>query len=251
MKNKDSSNPFKRLIAVLGLIAICFTAPLHAAWVDAYGFGDGGGSSFFSARGNTIGVVGSVISNTVYTIHGGPAAAGNPLVQSVFIKQDSVAGALEWWHATNTWTVASNGALATNIIWLTTTNTGMATNDLIVYQDSANSQLTLIGGGATSASGLFITNALGQCGVKVWNNVSNVVAGAKLYKMTRIQSLTPLTMQNVTNDTPAPFGNWFQVATRAAPKQFYGRLGYPSLLTMSYSNSADINVDGIFKRRND
>lgn len=249
LKPKKSKN-MKTLISLLVFAVSLFTANA-ASWNDAYGLGDGEGSGYFSASGAPLAVVGSVQSNTVYVSLGGPSALGAPLVDSVWIKPDLTGCTLSLYVATNYWLCASNQPAGTNIVWLTSTNTGLSTNDLLVLQNSSGvSQLVILGGGSTDAGGLVYTNSSGYVGVKLWNTPTNSIsANDKLYKLALRQQFTPLTFQNLTNDIVAPWGNWWAMATRSAPLKFYGSLGVPSVLALTYSNSAGILVNGSFARR--
>jgi hypothetical protein len=240
----------KSLIALVLLIITAFALPSQAAtWNTAPGHGDDG-YGYFSASGVPLAVVASVKSNSTYVVVGGRAALGAPLVQSVWVKPDFVSGTLDFYTSTNTWTCASNQPAGTNIIWLVGTNSGLATNDVLVLEHGdGTTQLLLLSGNATDAGGLVYSNSY-AVGVKVWNTPTNTItAGDKLHKMALRQSFEPLKLQNVTNDVAVPWGNWWQVATRAAPLQFYGNVGSPTAVVLTYSNAASIYVQGAFKRR--
>jgi hypothetical protein len=235
----------KQIIAIT--VAALMSLSLQAAWNNAVQTGLGG-NPVFTGSGVPLTVLASIRSNTLYTITSANAP-GAPLVQEVWIKPDDVTCTLDFWVPTNTWTIASNGALATNIIWLTSTNKGMASNSVCVYQSGDTYQMTIaLGSGALGA--LVYTNDAGQNGIAIFNTLTNYpLAGDKLYMMAKVATFTPLTMQNATNDVAAPWGNWWQVATRAGPLRFSGVIGYPLLTTLSYSNAAGLMINGVYQRR--
>jgi hypothetical protein len=237
---------------VLALIALALivSAANAATWNKATGNGDDG-YGYFSAAGIPLTVIGSVRSNTVYTVVGSRAALGAPLVDSIWVKTDLAAAALEFWVPTNTWTCASNQPAGTNQIWLTTTNAGLATNDLLVLEhQDGTAQLLVLGGGTTDAAGLVGSNSLAQTLVKFWTTPTNAItAGDKLHKLALRSSFEPLKMHAITNTVGTPFGNWLAMAHQNVPLKLYGNIGLPVVVSLSYSNAASLKTDGVLKRR--
>lgn len=240
------------LVAALFAIALAvITLPASAAtWNDGPGIGDNG-DGYFSASGVPMSVIQSVRSNTTYVIVGGERSVGAPLVQSITVKPDFVTGALEFWVPTNYWTTASNQPAGTNIIWLASTNSGLATNDLLILEDvDGTAQLLVLSGNATDSGGLVYTNGAGYNAVKVFTTPTNTItAGSKLWKLARRKTLTPLALHAITNDLVAPWNNYWGLAGRNWTVTFAGEVGKPAAITMTYSNAADIQVDGVLKKR--
>ncbi len=238
-------------MAALAVFSMGFAASA-ANWNDSFGVGDGAGNGYFSASGVNLAVIASVRSNSLYVVLGGRSALGSPRINAgVFIKPDLTGCLLDWWTSTNTWTCASNQPAGTNIIWLTTTNLGLATNDVLVLeQQDGTEQVLILSGNATDLAGLVYTNAAGYNGVKVFTTPTNTIAaGDTIHKMALKQQLLPFGLQNVTNDVAAPWGQWWGVSTRAFPLVYYGTVGKPSVLMLNYSNAAGLFVGGDFKRR--
>jgi hypothetical protein len=236
----------KKLLSLFVPCVLFVASSPAATWNDQYGLGNNADDWLLSGSGVPFTVVQSVQSNSLYYITSAKAS-GAPRISSVWVKPDLTPGTLNWYTPTNTWTLASNATAGATTLWLTSTNSQMATNDLLVFQNVASDayQLLIVSGNATDARGTVSTNALGQVQVKVFNAISNaVVAGDKLYKMALQQSITPLSSQNITNDTAVAWGNWWQLATRAAPIQYGGRIGVPSALVMTFSNAAGMTVQG-------
>lgn len=242
-----------KLLKSIGICAMLFAASISfgANWNTPYGSGDGDGGGYFSATGIPFTAIPNVQSNTSYVVLGGPTSLGAPLFEQIWLKPDLVAGTLSFYVPTNTWTIGSNSVAGTNQIWLTSTNLGLATNDICVIQHGSGAAQMVIVGGSASSSGLVATNAAGYNLVNLFNNITNAVTvGDKLYKMAlRSPALTPVSMQNVTNDLPVQTGQWWMIATRAAPLKIYGTVGYPNLLALTYSNSAGLFTSGSFARR--
>lgn len=243
---------FSVILFVVALFALTSSASA-ATWNTPYGIGDGNGEGYFSASGVPFSVISSVRSNSVYCILGGPKALGSPLVQSIWIKPDLAAGTLDFFVPTNSWTCASNQPAGTNVIWLTSTNSGLATNDVCVIQHADGTAQMLVIGGNASSSGLLTTNSLGYNAVQSFNSVSNAIQpNDVLYKMALRRSITPFTLQNVTNDVAVQSGQWWQIATRAGAMTFNGVLGGPTLISMTGSNNTTgggLLLDGNYKRR--
>lgn len=235
----------KTLAAALCAVALV-NAATAATWNDAYGMGNNANDWLISGSGVDTAVVQSVHSNALYYITSAKSD-GAPRISSVLIKPDSTPGTLKWYQATNVWTIGSNETAGATAAWLVGTNAGMATNDILVLQhvQSDSYQFNIVSGNATSATGLISTNAAGYNRIKLFNTVSNAItAGDKLWKMTATQTLTPLSLQNVTNDVAAPWGNWWALATRNGPITYGGAIGKPGLLVLTFSNSAGLFVQG-------
>jgi len=241
-------NTIKKIIFALSVL-VCASTVHAASWNDAPGLGNSG-NSVFSMSGVQQAVITSVRSNSVYIITS-DSAAGSPSFDSVWVKPDLSGGALAFWSATNSWVCASNQPAGTNIIWLTTTNNAMASNDVLVLKTAGDVyQMLVVSGNATDATGLVYTNALGQVGIKVFTTPTNTITALdKVYKMAVRLSVDPLALQNVTNDVAAPWGQWWQVATRAAALQYVGEIGEPAMVSLTYSNAGGLFVSGRYLRR--
>lgn len=236
---------------IIGLIALVGMSANAATWNTPSGNGAISGAGYFSAAGVPFSTIGSVQSNQVYCVLGGAISLGSPLVEQIWVKDDLAAATLDFYVPTNSWTVISN-SVATNQIWTSATNNGagLATNDIIVLQHGdGTSQLLIIGSG-TLASGVTETNGNGQNLIKFYNTTTNAVAvGDVLHKMALRQSFTPLTLQNVTNDVPVATSQWFMLSTRAAPLKYYGVLGQPNLIRLTYGAAGSLFVSGTYSRR--
>lgn len=245
--------------APICLLSLCLALlPLASpaqTWNRAYGMGNASDAWSFSGSGVPYGVVANVLSNNVYYITSAKAS-GDPLIDRVLLKSDLAAGTLDFYAAnTNTYTVASNGVMigsaSTNVIWLQGTNAGLATNDLLVYQSigSDDYQLTVLGGGSTTASGLVATNSLGQCAVKIWNGLTNAPAtGDIIYRMTRILRVNPLAENTITNKVLTPSSSWLNLndltGGSAQPLNLKAQQGTPTLLINTYGTSGSLFVSG-------
>ena len=240
--------------SILAIALLACLPASSATWNDAYGQGANADDSLISAAGIPLAVIQSVQSNSVYHITSAKAS-GNPRIDSVWIKPDLTGCTVRWYTATNFWTIGSNETAGATTVWLNSTNSGMATNDLVVvhHTSSDSYQLAVISGNATSASGLVSTNAAGYNQIKLFNTVSNAITGAnnalgvpgdRIWKLALIRSITPFTLQNVTNDVAAPWGNWWALSVKGNPLSFGGPVGKPSALVLTYSNAAEIAISG-------
>ncbi len=245
--------------ALLGSLAtallLCAPTPAPAAtYYDGYNIGYQGDDAF-SGAGAPLGVTGSVNSNSVYYITS-PRGSGAPRITSVLAKTELTAGTLKFYISTNVLTCASNQPANTNIIWLTSTNSTLATNDLLVLHNAASDGLSLLvlSGNAADAGGLVYTNAAGYNGVKVFTGSTNaIVAGDKLYKMTSLVSITPLAEYRMTNGIISPWGGWLQLndlnGGTGAPLGLVGRAGWPTATVLTYSNAGSMFISGDYYRR--
>lgn len=249
---------FKSLLQfVTAIAAVALVTFANAAgWNDSYGMGDRGGEGYFSASGAPLAVVGSVRSNSVYVAIGGPNTFGSPLFQSIWVNTDLATGTLDFWGATNVWTCASNQPAGTNIIWITTNSASgpasiLATNDVLVLQNASGaSQVLLISGNATDLSGVVYSNSTGV-GIKVFQTPTNTItAGDKIYKMARRATFTPLAIPAWTNGIAgAGVGAYIPAGSSADTLKFYGDVGEPSVVSLSYAASGSLYVSGVLKRR--
>lgn len=244
----------KKLLSIACAVLACVS--VHAAsWNDNFGLGNSGNSAF-SIGGAPLSVITSVRSNSVYVVTS-DSANGAPSFDSVWIKPDLTGCSLDFWTATNSLTVASNGAAGDTTVWLVASNltggayTTLATNDLLVYKGAGDTyQVVVLSGNATSSQGVVTSNSLGQVQIKLFNALSNApAAGDKIYKMAARFSVNPFTLQNVTNDVAVPWGQWWQLSTRAAPLRLVGEIGEPSVISLTVSNSGGLFTSGSYIRR--
>lgn len=245
------SRRFFAPILALMIFALTFSAPA-ASWNDAVGMGSSG-DQIFSGFGTPLSVVSSVISNSTYYV-ASAKGDGTPRVTQLLTKNDLTGYNLDFYSGTNVWLCASNQPAGTNIIWLTTTNSMMATNDILVLRTASSDsyQVLVAGGGSTDATGLVYTNSAGYVGIKVWNTPTNTVtAGDQLYKMARLVRFNPLSDHTVTNVVLSPWGNWLNLNNLGAdtPLTVSGRAGWPFAVIANYSNAASIYVSGEYYRR--
>jgi hypothetical protein len=254
MKNK--------VIPLLIFLCSIFLSTVSPAvdWNWAYGMGNLSDDPLFSGSGQTNSVRGNVLSNCMYYITSA-AASGAPRIGSVLLKEDSTPGTCTFYVATNSFIIASNSAAATggyssNVLWLTGTNSAMATNDIMVYQNLQNDsyQLYIPGGGGTEATGTWYTNALGQVGVKSWITLTNnAQAGDKLWKMMPV--FTFIQEYSMTNGIITPYASWLQMnnlngaAMNGQALNLAGHIGVPSMILLTYSNTANLFVSGDYYRR--
>ncbi len=239
-------------LAVLTLGAVLLApAPAGAAdWGSSFGIPNPADDSLIGGSGVNLAVIPSVQSNSLWYVTSAHSA-GAPRIDNIWFRNDFLSGTLNYYIATNFWTCSSNQPAGTNILWLSTTNSGLATNDLLVLQNTIQDsyQLIVLGGGATDGASLVYTNALGENGVKLWNTPTNIVSvGDKLWKLARVQTFTPLGMGLVTNQISAVTGDhfqqWLKLGGKELPLQFRGRTGIPSAVVMTYSNTAGLFVTG-------
>ncbi len=238
---------FNRIVAALSLLLALVAAPARAAdWNSGYGMG-GTDEYQFSGSGVPFSVVTSVHSNAVYYITSANNSGG-ARIDRVLTKSDLTGFNLDFYVATNSWTCASNQPAGTNIIWLTSTNNAMATNDVLVFRGSGESyQLLIVSGNATDARGTVYTNASGYVGIKVFNTPTNVVtAGDTIYKMARLTRFNPLSDYTVTNVVPSPWANWLNLnlLTGGDGINLRGKVGSPTALVMTYSNAGSLYLSG-------
>jgi hypothetical protein len=248
--------------------ALLVAASTHAAsWNDAFGIG-GSGSAVFSGSGQTLSVLQSVRSNSLYyiTSHNAPGA---PVYDSILFKSDLIAGTIDFWVPTNALTVASNGAAGDTTVWLVSSNlsggnyTTLATNDVLVYTSLTGPtyQMVVLSGNATSSQGVVTSNSLSQVQIKLFNALTNApAAGDVIYKMARVQQFTPMGFAGLTNlfsfwaygtNTVGAINQWLPLAPtlQSPPITFTGPVGAPSLVTSTFSNSAGLFVQGHYQKR--
>lgn len=258
--------PHSLLRQVITLICVALTlilfsppAPAANTWAAAYGIGNQADSAYFTGSGAPLAVVTSVHSNAVYYVTSA-YASGNPAVNQVLFKTDTLAGTLTYYQATNTWTIASNAVANTNILWLASTNSGMSTNDILVLRDTDNDsyQMLIVSGNATSSSGLVYTNASGYTAIKTFQTVSNAPAGSKLYKMTAVATFAPLGFAALTNSANlsnvSVVGQWLPLSFGLTANRgitFQGPRGLPTLITLTASNATGggLVLEGEYKQR--
>lgn len=243
-----------KLLTLVGLLAMLPTARA-GDWSYGFGIGSPSDDYLIDGSGVLLSVVASVHSNALYYITSADNS-GAAQLENVWIRNDFVSGTLNWYVATNTYTCASNQPAGTNIIWLTSTNSGLATNDLLILEgEGADSyQLLLLSGNATDAGGLVYTNAAGYNAVKVWNTPTNtIVSGDKLHKLARVSTFTPLGMGVITNQINAVpgdhFGQWLRFGSKENPIRFKAKIGQPAAVVMTFSNAAGLKVEGEYFRR--
>lgn len=241
----------------LNLIALCltlFTPHAHAAagdWNYAYGQGNVSDDWLISGCSIPLAVIQSVQSNSQYYITSAKSS-GSPRIDQIWFKNDMLSGTIRFYTATNVWTCASNQPAGTNIIWLTETNSAMATNDLLVFRSVSGDsyQLLVVSGNATDYAGTVYTNSSGYVGIKVFTTPTNaIVAGDFLYKMSLQQSFNPLGMGIVTNQIDNVvgdhFGQWLSLGAKQGPLvSFRAQSGLPAMIVMTYSNSGVFQVVG-------
>ncbi len=246
--------PLSRFLAfALALLASAFGVSA-ATYQDGYGQGNQGDNAFFGA-GLTLGVTGSVNSNSLYYCTS-PKGDGAPRITSVLMKAETPS-TLKFYISTNYWVCASNQPANTNIIWLTSTNSGLSTNDLLVLQNYASDaqSLLVLSGVSTDGAGLVYTNAAGYNGVKVFTGSTNtIVSGDRLFKMTPIFSVTPLASSRITNNIVLPWTELLQLndingGVNGSPLALIGRAGWPTATVLTYSNAASLYVSGDYYRR--
>jgi hypothetical protein len=255
-------NPIK-ILAALAACALTLSASA-ASWNDAFGIAGGAyGSPGFSGAGQTYAVQGSVRSNTVYYVTSANGG-GAPVYESITFKTDTLATTLDFWLPTNVLTIASNGSAGDTTIWLAASNTvggdytTLATNDLLIVQSGDVHQLAILSGNATSSQGVVTSNALKQTQIKIFGGLTNApVAGGKVYKLARIQQWSPMAFAALTNqfafqstNAITPVGQFLPLAFSmySDPIQFWGWAGYPSAVTMTFSNAGSIYVKGAYRR---
>lgn len=227
---------FSSIVVGVALVASALSAGA-AVWSDGYGMGSLNDEYLIGGSGVNLAVVPSVVSNRSYFITSA-ANSGAPRITDVLLRSDLTGATLDFYIATNQWQIASNGALGTNIIWLTSTNSALNTNDVLIYRSvqSDGYQCVLISGNATDAGGLVYTNALGQNAIKLWNNVTNYpAAGDIIYKMRLLASI-PVQSGFVTNALPA--SPW--VDTLRLTTALHGKVASPALLSLTYSNAGTL-----------
>jgi hypothetical protein len=261
MKTIRIKNLMAALFAVtLSIITLSITSPPASAqnWARAYGQGNNNGTdNRFTGAGIPLAVVQSVQSNSFYFITS-PKAAGSPTIDGVIFKTDTLAGTVRYYVATNSWLIASNSpnisGASSNILWLQSTNAGLSTNDILVHQDVLNDtlQMTILSGNATDSAGLVYTNALGECAIKIFNTITNLpLRGDKIWKMTLVESWTPLGIASLTNSAiyvtnispVTPF--WPLALSATGPYiRFSGPQSVPTMLVLTCSNTASLHVEG-------
>lgn len=226
------------------VLCIGAIASRAADWNQAYGMGNNSDDWLFSGCGVPFTVVTSVHSNANYYITSAKAS-GAPRIETIWLKTDLGAATLKLYTPTNVWTCASNQPAGTNIIWLTETNSSMATNDVLVFRDVASDsyQMLIVSGNATDYAGTVYTNASGYVGIKVFNTPTNTIeAGDIIYKMAVVNNFTPLAMGIMTNQINAVvgdhFGQWLKFGTKEAGFSFRGPQGLPLLTVITASNAA-------------
>jgi hypothetical protein len=229
------------------LCALLFVPPAPAGdWNNARGMG-GADEYQFSGSGELLSVVTSVHSNANYWITAGNNT-GNAAFEQVLVKSDLTGFNLDYYVATNSWQLASNQMAGTNILWLTATNSGLNSNDVLVYRslNGESVQLTLLSGNATDAGGLVFTNALGENAVKLFNTLTNaVLAGDMLYKMARVQRFNPFSDHAITNKVLAPWNNWLSLTDLASqPVQLRSKISVPTAVVATFSNAGSLFVSG-------
>lgn len=237
-------------LATLALLTLCLPPTAAGAdWNNAYGMGNPADDWAFSGTGVPLSVVPGVQSNAVYYVTSA-SSSGIASVRNVWFKNDTLSS-LNWYVSTNSWQCASNQPAGTNLLWLSTTNSGLATNDILVLQSRASDsyQLLVLSGNATSSSGLVATNALGQNLIKVFNTPSNTItAGDTIHKMALVASFTPLSMGVVTNQINAVPGDhvnqWLKFGGKETVIPFRARFGLPALMVLNTSNSAGLYLEG-------
>src|SRR6266576_2206958 len=112
----------KKTILLLALAMLVGVGVHAASWNDAFGIGGGGyGSPGFSGSGQTLAVIPSVRSNTVYYITSA-TSPGAPFVERVSFKTDQLSATVDFWNPTNTLTIASNGSAGDTTLWLVASN---------------------------------------------------------------------------------------------------------------------------------
>lgn len=251
-----SKNRMKKLVSAVAVLLMATFSLSAASWNDAFGIGGGAyGSPVFSGSGQTLSVVTSVRSNTVYYITSA-SAPGAPVFESIWIKPDLTGCVLDFWQPTNTLTVASNGTAGDTTVWLNASNTvggaytTLATNDLLVYRGANDVyQLVVLSGNATSSQGVVTSNALKQVQIKFFNGLTNAPAvGDTIYKLARIQQFTPLSFHDMTNSVLSPWGNFWPLESESALLRFSGVPGLPAVITLNGSNAPGLYVNGRYVR---
>lgn len=225
--------------------AICIGLPAQAAsWNSGYGMGNYSDDWLFGGAGVPLAVVASVQSNSLYYITSA-AASGAPQIQGVWFKSDTLSSTLDYYIATNTYTVFSNSLVTgTNLISLDSTN-GLGNGDILVLRTLADDNYQFLINSNSSSSNLivmqFTTNAL--------------AVGDKVYKMTKVQTFDPLKMASVTNQFGAiagvsgGVGQWWSFPSLNNPMIFQSKIGLPSMLVLTYSNAASLQVFGQYLPR--
>jgi hypothetical protein len=249
---------FKASFAALfvSFVSFCASPAGAATWNSYYGQGNLGDDPLFSQAGVPLSVITSVQSNSLYAITSA-AVSGAARLRSILVKTDQTNATFKFYVATNTYTIASNAALATNILWITSTNQGIATNDLFVYRDVANDsyQLLIVSGNATDAGGLVYTNASGYNAIKFFTTPTNApAAGDLLYQMRPQLTLTPCAETRVVANlttAPAPMYQWLQLndISPSWPLDLSAKVGLPSLSVLTISNAGGLFISGEYFKR--
>ena len=225
-----------------------------ATWNTALGMGNPSDEWTFSGSGAFQGTVGNNRSNSLYYITSAKSS-GSPRFTSLNFWTDATRPFAEVWVATNTWTCASNQPAGTNVLWLTTTNLSMTTNDVLVLRDVGNDCyqfITLNTKTGTDGSGLINTNAAGHNAITVLSVPTNTItAGDILYKMARVQVINPtlwLNSDNGTNFLNATKTNFYVLPVG---KSVNGPLGLPMMVSIFATNPAAcwLNVAGEYYAR--
>lgn len=221
-------------LAAVAAAGLVLAPPADAAtWNASYGIGNPQDQFRVSATGAPLGVIASVHSNAVYTITSA-YASGQPLFNQIWTRSDLLAATLNFYVATNSYELTNSGAAGTNVLSLSTTN-GLGSGDILVLQNVATDTYQMLVNSNNSAFALVTYNGI----------TNGYRSGDRVYKMALRQSFTPASMNTVTNTQGilgVPVAQWMRFGSGDTPFQFAGTMGYPSLMTLTYSNAGGLHA---------
>lgn len=170
---------FLSTIAAIVLLAIPAVAQ---DWALGYGIGGATADTIgIGGRGVNHTVIGSSFSNASWFATS-IAPAGSPRIQFIDVSTDmpSVATALSYYIATNSYTITNaTPAAGTNVFNISSTN-GLGNGDLLLLRNLATDSYQLIVNSNSSSFTLVTTTTISNA----------CVSGDKLYKLARIGSIS-------------------------------------------------------------
>jgi len=233
MKTKLSNFIAAVMAAVFSIFLL--TPAGAATWNTSLGMGNPADDWLFSGTGQLNGHVANNRSNTIYYITSAKSS-GAPKVTSLQCWTDATRPFIEAWVATNTWTCASNQPAGTNTLWLSSTNSGLTTNDVLVLRDVANDCYQLV---TLDAVLLKLTNSAGHNGISLLTVTSNTItAGDMLYKMARTQVINPGFWYQSDYGTNLLNGTKTNYYTLAPGQFISGPQGLPTMVSIFATNHA-------------
>lgn len=246
MNIRNTLQRVKNAVMLAMTAAALALAPMEssaATWNDFYGIGNPQDQFSFSGSGAPLGVIGSVQSNTLYYITSA-YASGQPQIKQIWTRADNLAATLNFYVATNSYELTNNGAAGTNVLSLSSTN-GLGSGDLVVVRNMSSTY--------PDAYQLLVVSNNSAFALVTYNGITNgYSAGDRVYKLALRQSFTPAAMNTVTNTMGllgVPVGQWIRFGSGDVPFQFNGTMGYPTVVTLTYSNAAGLHVTGDYYAR--